>query len=543
MLSSILLFLIFSLSIHAETKTSGSGRGVSEVGNGAHAIICSRPNRGQSVELLDFYEGKTLNRYKIDLGSPSLGVAQKLEIAAKRLERLSQTQAAGLRYEASRFFKIAAFVSNADLKGRDTLDISGTFVPRGCKIEQLIVQRQSYEITDRRYIVNQDLWKHLSRDHQAGAILHEIIYGANSLTASNSIATRNVTAALSSSWIDRARRSEVIAMMRANRILGDHHDSVAKEITFETDTQYAPFEVKIDFQPETPRREIHNPLPAEYLRDTGAEFGNRDNGFAYGWNAPNRTARDRRKTRDQRYDTVIDFKSDGQDLVWNLAVPNGSYEVTLVAGDPGYFDSHYQILAEGKVALEADPTSERRFFEATARVEVKDRSLTLSSGAASINNKIAFVHVRSLEPALQCPSPAEEAFTGCYFGSSDFTRLAMVRQDKKIDFDWDNRLPHASLRSETFSVSWAGTFFFKAAKYRFSPAAVGGFRLYVDRVLVVDRWNHVDFLRENHVQNMSAGKHELRMEYFRPDWGATAHLDWREASESSTETRPVSPPL
>jgi hypothetical protein len=145
--------------------------------------------------------------------------------------------------------------------------------------------------------------------------------------------------------------------------------------------------VKINFQPSG------RPVPSGFLADTGAVFGNRGNGQSYGWdlNASSFT-RDRGINADQKFDTLIHTQLYGT-RVWNLAVANGTYQVTLVAGDPQYFDSVYKINVEGELTVNGTPTSGNRFITGVRTVTVSDGKLTISNASGSVNNKLAFVEV------------------------------------------------------------------------------------------------------------------------------------------------------
>ena len=63
-------------------------------------------------------------------------------------------------------------------------------------------------------------------------------------------------------------------------------------------------------------------VPEGYLPDTGLAFGDRDNGYSYGWsqNMTDQT-RDRNNSTapDQRYDTLIHFMGTG--AVWEIELP------------------------------------------------------------------------------------------------------------------------------------------------------------------------------------------------------------------------------
>src|SRR5262249_10127994 len=62
------------------------------------------------------------------------------------------------------------------------------------------------------------------------------------------------------------------------------------------------FNAKINFQPASAA------VPVGYLADTGAVFGNRGNGYTYGWNADcSAYTRERNAANspDKRYDTLV----------------------------------------------------------------------------------------------------------------------------------------------------------------------------------------------------------------------------------------------
>jgi N-acetylneuraminic acid mutarotase len=83
----------------------------------------------------------------------------------------------------------------------------------------------------------------------------------------------------------------------------------------------------------------------------------------------------------------------GAGNVWEISVPNGTYTVRIVAGDPGAYDSTYAIAAEGATIVSGKPTSSVRWFDGTTTVTVADGRLTVTNAAGSSNNKIAFIDI------------------------------------------------------------------------------------------------------------------------------------------------------
>jgi hypothetical protein len=159
-------------------------------------------------------------------------------------------------------------------------------------------------------------------------------------------------------------------------------------------TQPSVFSARINFT--TAGGEVY----AGYVKDVGLVYGNRGGGLTYGWNLDNTVnARDRdaANSPDERYDSLNHLqKPDNPNAFWELAVPNGTYSVRLVAGDPGNFDSVYRVLVEGVLAIDGTPTGSTLWFEGTVPVLVADGRLTVSNAAGGSNNKINFIDVTPL---------------------------------------------------------------------------------------------------------------------------------------------------
>ena len=161
-------------------------------------------------------------------------------------------------------------------------------------------------------------------------------------------------------------------------------------------TEFAtPFSAKINFQTSTSAG-----YPG-YLPDTGAVYGDRGNGRTYGWieGANTGLTRDRNSVNssDERYDTLNQMQYNNpptETHTWEISVPNGSYDVRLVCGDPDYTDSYYHVLAEGVTVTQGNAQgSGRRFIDQRARVLVADGRLTLTNGPGAYRNKICFIEI------------------------------------------------------------------------------------------------------------------------------------------------------
>ena len=162
-----------------------------------------------------------------------------------------------------------------------------------------------------------------------------------------------------------------------------------------------PGEIQINFQPGGIEP------PEGYLADTGAVFNDRGNGYSYGWEWDNSdNARIRSTEDDLTYKTLNHLQKESTDQTWEIALENGTYKVSLVSGDPLYFDSYHSIKVENKNILQGQPTAGNPFISATDTVAVTDGRLTLAPDSNSANAKINFIHITKIE--LPPPFPPGE---------------------------------------------------------------------------------------------------------------------------------------
>jgi len=170
--------------------------------------------------------------------------------------------------------------------------------------------------------------------------------------------------------------------------------------------------------------------PTGYLTDFGQAYGarsdaNQGTGNTYGWvqvgthtpvslagNGRNRnTDSSRANQPDLRLATFLHMQRPASAAggtptpgSWELAVPNGAYEVTVAAGDAGTaVDSDNWLNIEGQNALaQFDPTATRKFASVTRSVVVSDGALTVSPQSGT-NTKIDYVTVDSISGAANRP--------------------------------------------------------------------------------------------------------------------------------------------
>jgi hypothetical protein len=136
---------------------------------------------------------------------------------------------------------------------------------------------------------------------------------------------------------------------------------------------------------------------AGYTDDIGLAYGPRGGGLSFGWNLDNTVnARDRNSSSapDERYETLNQMqKSNNPNASWKIAVPNGTYTVHLVSGDPSFTNSAYQVNVNGVLTVSGTPTNSNRWIAGTVSITVTNGFITVTNAAGSKNNKVDYIDI------------------------------------------------------------------------------------------------------------------------------------------------------
>ncbi|MDX2304333.1 MAG: Ig-like domain-containing protein, partial [Microscillaceae bacterium] len=157
--------------------------------------------------------------------------------------------------------------------------------------------------------------------------------------------------------------------------------------------------------------------PSGWLKDYGQPYGDRGNGLTYGWVDPNtRQAVDisaRGRNRNPTPDVDIfretfmhmrfsDVTAGTQNGDWEIAIPNGSYRVTLQVGDADIENSigtRHLILADGVQIIDfSAPQGTFGVRNGSAIVNVTDGKLSVN-GSTGKNVKIHYIMIESTSTA------------------------------------------------------------------------------------------------------------------------------------------------
>lgn len=103
-----------------------------------------------------------------------------------------------------------------------------------------------------------------------------------------------------------------------------------------------------------------------------------------------------------------------------------------------------------------------------------------------------------------------------YFKNDELTGApALTRCDSlPIDYDWDKGGPEGPAEVDRFSVSWTGRFTSTGGTKVFRGQVDDGVRLWVDGVPLVDEWRSQPLKTFEVTRTLSAGSHEIQVDYF-----------------------------
>ena len=129
---------------------------------------------------------------------------------------------------------------------------------------------------------------------------------------------------------------------------------------------------------------------------------------------------------------------------------------------------------------------------------------------------------------VTCPGTAS-GWIGQYYATANLSGpMVLCRDDASINFDWGSGSPAAEVPADRFSARWTKQQNFAAGTYTFRMGTDDGGRLYIDGVLVLDRW--VDQAYPSNVPSVSvrltAGVHTIVLEYYENGGVAAATLTW-----------------
>jgi hypothetical protein len=132
-------------------------------------------------------------------------------------------------------------------------------------------------------------------------------------------------------------------------------------------------------------------------------------------------------------------------------------------------------------------------------------------------------------------------FRAQYFDTARWTEPVMYRLDPRIDFDYQAGSPlRGVIDPESFSVRWTGYLKVDTTTVgTFYLTTDDGSGLYVDGELVIDNWGHHPPVEKSAEVRLTAGLHEIRVDYYENYGWASAKLEYQPEGGEKTLDLPV----
>lgn len=151
--------------------------------------------------------------------------------------------------------------------------------------------------------------------------------------------------------------------------------------------------------------------------------------------------------------------------------------------------------------------------------------------------KLSWSHASVLKQIIpqQNLSPAGNGFGlwSTYYNNNDFTGTTLSRIEPTVNFNWTTTSPDRTIENDTFSARWRGQVKPQFTEdYTFYANADDGVRLWVNDVLLIDKWINQSVTEHSGTITLIGGqKYNIVMEYYENTGNAVAQLSWSSASQ------------
>lgn len=157
-------------------------------------------------------------------------------------------------------------------------------------------------------------------------------------------------------------------------------------------------------------------------------------------------------------------------------------------------------------------------------------SCTVANAGGSVASSAAQLVVTAAASATGTGS----GLRGLYYDNTDFSALRMARVDATVNFDWGTGAPDGSIGVDGFAIRWTGQVEPRYTQtYTFYTTTDDGVRLWINNVLVIDKWIDQGATEWSGTIALTAGqKYDIRMDYYEGGGPGSTQLRWSSASQA-----------
>jgi arylsulfatase A-like enzyme len=128
-------------------------------------------------------------------------------------------------------------------------------------------------------------------------------------------------------------------------------------------------------------------------------------------------------------------------------------------------------------------------------------------------------------PPQTCPIGQ---FQAQYFNNKALSGTpTLARCEGAINYNWGTGSPAPGVNADSFSARWTGTHAFTQGTHAFTARSDDGIRVWVDGALLIDAWKNQPPTTYTATRTLTAGNHQVAVEYYENLGGAVAQVSWR----------------
>lgn len=159
------------------------------------------------------------------------------------------------------------------------------------------------------------------------------------------------------------------------------------------------------------------------------------------------------------------------------------------------------------------------------------------SDGGSMKHFITTPNSNSTLTANLKPTPP---FSATYFNNVNLSGTpVLTRNEGMIDYNFEGGSPDPLINSDNFSIRFVKQHYFGAGMYKFDTLSDDGVRLYLDNVLIIDKWVDQGSTLHSSTLSITEGNHEIKLEYYERGGGANVKLIWDMVTPEASPTPPA----
>jgi hypothetical protein len=133
---------------------------------------------------------------------------------------------------------------------------------------------------------------------------------------------------------------------------------------------------------------------------------------------------------------------------------------------------------------------------------------------------------------------SDPAWEASYWNNTTLSGAPVLqRSETYLDYDWGDGSPGPGVNADGFSARWTRYLDLAAGTYRFTTTSDDGLRVYVDGSRIIDVWYDHPPLAAAVDKTLTAGHHQVVVEFYENGGGAVARVSWAPASPPITNWR------